>query len=153
MEEILTYLKNYINEKLNEKKDDPKKQGYWEYIYRPEIRSVIDSLNESESERFSTNLENWSEDIQYVLADEILFCDNNYIDKILLYCEIFSRTTKPEYGEYLLENFVPVFKNLNSENCSLHFLKDLDIKQFNSQMYQKVKVNISTKYMLKNWPN
>ena len=120
MEDDIKYLKSYIDKKLKDKDG-----GNWEYIYRPEIRYLIDNFNKQESEKFNAEIPNWSEEIKYILADEIIFSENKYLDKDYMYCEIFSKTENAEYGEYLLQNFTSIFKDLDPKKCSIEFVEKL----------------------------
>ena len=118
--DTISNIKKFIDRNLKDKDG-----GNWEYLYRPEIRYAIDCLNEIESQIFTKEILNWKEEVQFVLADEILFSKNEYIDKYYLYCVIFSKTTNIENGEYLLQNFIPAFYNLNSGKCSQEFFESI----------------------------
>lgn len=128
----ITYLKKYIEQNL-----DKKDGGHWEYIIRPEIREVINSLNENDSERFSIEILNWDEEIIYHLADEIIFGDNKYIDQDYLYCLIFLKINDKEKLDYLSENLFSCYNALNFEEIPLDFFL---------QMREKIK----TLYRIKN---
>lgn len=122
----ITYLKKYIEQNL-----DKNNGGHWEYIVRPEIREVINSLNENESKRFSIEILNWDEEIIYHLADEIIFGDNKYINQDYLYCIIFLRINDKEKLDYLSENLFACYNALNCEKISLDFFLQMEEKMKN----------------------
>ncbi|MCD0475623.1 hypothetical protein LPB87_14585 [Flavobacterium sp. EDS] len=125
----ITYLKKYIERNLNKKDGD-----HWEYIVRPEIREVINSLNENDSERFSIEILNWDEKTIYPLADEIIFGDNKYIDQDYLYCSIFLKTYDKENLDYLAQNLFNCLDDLNFEKIPLDFF--LQIKEKIKYLFQ-----------------
>ena len=115
-EDDITYLKKYIERNLKNKDG-----GHWEYIVRPEIRDVINALNETDSERFSTEIFNWDEKTIYPLADEIIFGDNKYIDQDYLYCCIFLKINDKEKLDYLSQNLFACYDGINFEKTPLDF--------------------------------
>ena len=62
----IAYIKKYIEDNLKEKDG-----GRWEYIIRPEIRDIINDLNEFESEVFSNEILNWI-DIDKIFVNGIV---------------------------------------------------------------------------------
>ena len=114
MENRITKLKKFVENNLEEKDG-----GNWEYLIDPIIKDAISEFNESESQIFSTEILNWSEELLYHLADGIIFSENRFIDQDYLYCMIFSKTTDYENGRYLLQNFTAAFQELDSNKYTL----------------------------------
>ena len=120
MENRITKLKKFVENNLEEKDG-----GNWEYLIDPIIKDAISEFNESESQIFSTEILNWSEELLYHLADGIIFSENRFIDQDYLYCMIFSKTTDYENGRYLLQNFTAAFQELDSNKYTLEFMESL----------------------------
>lgn len=133
----ITYLKKYIERNLKNKDG-----GHWEYIVRPEIRDVINALNETDSERFSKEIFNWDEKTIYSLADEIIFGDNKYIDQDYLYCCIFLRISDTEKLDYLSQNLFACFNDLNLEKIPLDFFLQMKEKMKNFYIIKNGEENL-----------
>lgn len=132
----ITSLKKDIENNLGES------SGYWEYVLQPNIRDYISNLNQTDSENFSIEILNWNENLLYRLADEILFSNNEYIDKDYLFCSIYLRTHDIENLDYLSQYIIPCFKNLNFEKVSLEFFLQMKEKMENFYIIKNGEENV-----------
>ncbi|WP_020412084.1 hypothetical protein ACJJJB_01610 [Microbulbifer sp. ANSA001] len=109
-----------LGEYISEHKDDD--CGTWENGHAPYIEYVLNQFNEQESKEFSEKIWMWSDFHLYMLADPILFCKNEYIDRYFLYSKIFGQVGDVEYLEYLAENLRAVILNSKMKNMDSDFL-------------------------------
>lgn len=136
MGDEIASLKNYIEVNLDES------SSLWELVIRPDIIDIISSLNQIESKKFSTEILSWNENILYRLADEILFSENECLDKDYLFCSIYLRTHDKENLDYLSQYIIPCYKHLNFEKISLDFFLQVKEKMENFYIIKNGKENI-----------
>ena len=118
--EKISGLKKYIEDNL-----DKMDSSDGEYIHSPYIEEIINSFTEEESLFFSNEIENWSEEIAYEVADPIIFGKNTFINQDYLYCLIFTKTSRLDESQYLMENLWSCVSALNNEKKSVEFLKKI----------------------------
>ncbi|WP_431243577.1 hypothetical protein ACQ9BO_02945 [Flavobacterium sp. P21] len=116
--------------------------GFYELVFQPYIRDFISNLNQTDSENFSIEILNWNEDLLYHLADEILFSNNEFLDKNYLYCSIFLRTYDQENLEFLSQYLYDCYDDLNIEKTSLDFFVQLKEKVEKFYIIKNGKENI-----------
>ncbi|MDR6760698.1 hypothetical protein J2Y38_000896 [Flavobacterium sp. 2755] len=136
MNDGIEALKKYIENNLGES------SGCWEYVLHPNIRDYISNLNQTDSEKFSIEILNWNEDVLYQLADEMLFSNNEYIDKDYLFCSIYLIINDIENLDYLSQYIIPCFKNLNFEKVSLEFFLQMKEKMKNFYIIKNGEENV-----------
>ncbi|GEM_PF-26293 len=137
MSDEITSLKEYIETNLE------RSSGAFEYVIQPNIRNIVSNLSETDSEKFSIEILNWNEDVLYHLADEILFSNNEYLDKDYIYCSIFLRIKNKENLDFLSQYLYDCYRGLNFEKIPLDFFLQLKEKVEDFYIIKNGKENVN----------
>ncbi len=112
-------LKEYINVHFSEC------CGSWEYVHTPHIESVLNEMNDLETQEFSSTVWAWNDNLLYTLVDPIMCSINVHLDADLIYCKIFAKLDEADYLVDMASNLQESIQGLKMETCSRELLEKM----------------------------